>query len=90
MGGVSYNSDFPEDRRTGSVQYPGPGDGPLAPDGRCDLPCSDKDAFNLSVAYMPEETFDGVSPSLTQTQTGNIFMEQVNRDQLEPPLLIGC
>jgi long-chain fatty acid transport protein len=30
----------------------------------------------LAVAYMPKKTTDGTIPSITQSQTGNIFMEQ--------------
>lgn len=34
------------------------------------------DEFNLAFAYMPKETIDGTSPSITQTQTGSLYMEQ--------------
>ena len=34
------------------------------------------DEFNLSYTYMPKETIDGTSPSITQAQTGNIYMQQ--------------
>jgi long-chain fatty acid transport protein len=34
------------------------------------------DEFNLSLAYMPKNTIDGTSPSITQAQTGDIYMEQ--------------
>jgi long-chain fatty acid transport protein len=37
---------------------------------------SAKDEFNLSFAYMPKETVDGTSPSITGTQTGSLYMEQ--------------
>lgn len=37
---------------------------------------SAKDEFNLAFAYMPKETIDGTSPSITQTQTGSLYMEQ--------------
>jgi len=37
---------------------------------------SAKDEFNLSYTYMPKETLDGTSPSITQAQTGNIYMQQ--------------
>jgi long-chain fatty acid transport protein len=34
------------------------------------------DRMALAVAYMPKKTIDGTSPSITQSQTGNIFIEQ--------------
>lgn len=34
------------------------------------------DEFNLSYAYMPKETLDGTNPSITQSQTGSIYMQQ--------------
>lgn len=34
------------------------------------------DSFNLSLAYMPNAEFDGNNPSITGTQTYNLFMEQ--------------
>jgi long-chain fatty acid transport protein len=37
---------------------------------------NNKDTFDLAVAYMPKHTIDGESPSLTQAQTGSIYMEQ--------------
>jgi long-chain fatty acid transport protein len=37
---------------------------------------SAKDEFNLAYTYMPKETIDGTSPSITQAQTGNIYMQQ--------------
>jgi long-chain fatty acid transport protein len=37
---------------------------------------SSSDEFNLAFAYMPKETVDGSAPSITQTQTGSLYMEQ--------------
>jgi long-chain fatty acid transport protein len=77
MGGVSYNSDFLKTDAQALFNVLAPATVRWHLTAGATYRASDKDAFNLSVAYMPEETFDGVSPSLTQTQTGNIFMEQV-------------
>ena len=38
---------------------------------------SDSDAFNFAFAYMPKETLDGTSPSITQSQSGSIYMQQM-------------
>lgn len=37
---------------------------------------NDRNAINLSYAYMPEEELKGRSPNITQSQSGSIFMEQ--------------
>ena len=39
---------------------------------------SPKDEFNLAFAYMPKETVDGTSPTITSTQTGSLYMEQMD------------
>ncbi len=37
---------------------------------------SSNDQFNLAFTYMPKETINGSSPSITQAQTGSLYMEQ--------------
>ena len=37
----------------------------------------ERDALNLAFAYMPKAAVDGTSPSLTETQTGTIYMQQM-------------
>ncbi len=39
---------------------------------------SDADRFNVSFAYMPKEELSGTNPNITQSQTGSIFMEQMD------------
>jgi len=39
---------------------------------------NDADSFSFAFAYMPQEELDGSNPSITQSQTGSIFMEQMD------------
>jgi len=35
-----------------------------------------RNEFNLAFSYMPKETIDGTSPSITEAQSGSLYMEQ--------------
>lgn len=39
---------------------------------------SPKDQFSLSFEYMPKEEINGTSPSITQSQTGSLYMTQLD------------
>lgn len=78
FAGASYNTDFLKSNRQALFNI-------LAPATvRWHLTLggtyvhSATDEFNLSFAYMPKETVDGTSPEITGTQTGSIFMEQMD------------
>jgi long-chain fatty acid transport protein len=78
FGGVSYNSDFLKSDRQALFNI-------LAPATvRWHLTLggtyvhSANDEFNLSFSYMPKETVDGTSPSITGAQTGSLYMEQLD------------
>ena len=75
MGGVSYNTDFISGRQAlfnilapATVRW----HFTLGASYRH----SASDEFNIAFAYMPEEEISGTSSSITQAQTGNIYMEQ--------------
>jgi long-chain fatty acid transport protein len=76
MGGLSYNTDFlkTEKQSLFNVLAPATVRWHLAA-GLSYRPL-ETDSFDLSIAYMPEEVWDGTSPQLTQTQTGSLYMEQ--------------
>jgi long-chain fatty acid transport protein len=78
FGGVSYNTDFLKSNRQAlfNVLAPGTVRWHLTVGGTYVL--NPKNEFNLSFAYMPKETVDGTSPSITGTQTGSIYMEQMD------------
>jgi long-chain fatty acid transport protein len=75
LGGFSWASDFTTDRQAlfnilapATIKYHITAGASYRP--------NDKNEFNLALAYMPNENLKGTSPSITQTQTGEIFMEQ--------------
>jgi len=75
MGGVSYNTEFSEGRQAlFNVLAPATIRWHFTLGATYNH--SSTDAFNIALAYMPTEELDGTSPSITQTQTGSIFMEQ--------------
>jgi long-chain fatty acid transport protein len=75
MGGVSYNTEFSSGRQAlFNVLTPATVRWHITLGAT--YRHSDSDEFNLALAYMPKETVDGTSPSITQTQTGSIYMEQ--------------
>ncbi len=78
FGGVSYNSDFLKSNRQAlfNVLAPATVRWHLTVGGT--YVHSPTDEFNLSFAYMPKETVDGTSPAITGTQTGSLYMEQMD------------
>ena len=75
LGGVSYNTEFSSGRQAlfnilspATIRW----HFTLGASYRH----SASDAFNISLAYMPEEEISGTSASITQAQTGSIYMEQ--------------
>ncbi len=78
FGGVSYNTDFLKTDRQALFNVLAPATIRWHLTLGATYRHSDKDSFNLSFAYMPKETVDGTSPSLTQTQTGSIYMQQMD------------
>jgi long-chain fatty acid transport protein len=77
MGGVSYNTEFSSGRQAlFNVLAPATIRWHLT--AGATYRHSDSDAFNLAFSYMPKETLDGTSPSITQTQSGSIYMEQMD------------
>ena len=78
FGGVSYNTDFLKTSRQALFNILAPATIRWHLTLGATYRHSDKDSFNLSFAYMPKETVSGTSPSLTQTQTGSIYMQQMD------------
>jgi long-chain fatty acid transport protein len=78
FGGVSYNTDFLKSDRQAlfNVLAPATVRWHLALGGT--YVHSAKDEFNLAFSYMPKETVDGTSPDITGTQTGSLYMEQMD------------
>lgn len=77
MGGVSYASEFLNNDTQGLFNILAPATVQWTLTAGATYRHSVKDAFNLSFAYMPRGTFDGTSPTLTQTQSGSLYMEQM-------------
>jgi long-chain fatty acid transport protein len=77
MGGVSYNTDFASGRQALFNIL-----APATPRWHLTLGASyrftDRDEFALAFSYMPEEELSGTSPSITQSQSGSIYMEQMD------------
>jgi long-chain fatty acid transport protein len=75
MGGVSYNTEFSSGRQAlFNVLAPATVRWHLTLGATYRHSASDE--FNIAFAYMPEEELDGTSPSITQSQSGSIYMEQ--------------
>lgn len=77
MAGVSYNTDFLKTDRQGLFNILAPATIRWHLTLGAAYQVTKSDEFAISFAYMPKETFDGTSPSLTQTQTGSLYMEQM-------------
>lgn len=77
LAGVGYNSDFLKSDRQGLFNILAPATTRWHLTLGAAYQATKSDEFSLSLAYMPKETFDGTSPTLTQTQTGSLYMEQV-------------
>ena len=78
MGGVSYNSDVLKTNRQALFNILSPATIRWHLTLGATYRTSDKNAFNLSFAYMPKATINGTSPSLTQAQSGSLYMEQMD------------
>lgn len=77
MGGVSYNSEFSTGRQAlFNVLAPATIRWHLTLGAA--YRATDRDEFALAFSYMPEEELSGTSPSITQSQTGSIYMEQMD------------
>jgi long-chain fatty acid transport protein len=77
MAGVSYNSDFLSTDRQGLFNVLAPATVRWHLTLGAAYQVTKSDELSVSFAYMPKATFDGTSPSLTQTQTGSLYMEQI-------------
>lgn len=77
MAGVSYNTDFLKTDRQGLFNILAPATIRWHLTLGAAYQATKTDEFAISFAYMPKETFDGTSPSLTQVQTGSLYMEQM-------------
>jgi long-chain fatty acid transport protein len=76
LGGVSYNTEFSSGRQAlFNVLTPATIRWHLTLGAAYQV--TDRDEIALAFAYMPEEELSGTSPSITQTQTGAIYMEQM-------------
>ncbi len=76
MGGVSYNTDFLKTDRQGLFNILAPATIRWHWTLGAAYRLSKTDELAVAFAYMPKATFDGTSPTLTQTQTGSLYMEQ--------------
>lgn len=76
MAGVSYNTDFLKTDRQGLFNVLSPATVRWHLTLGAAYQATKTDELSLSLAYMPKETFDGTSPTLTQTQSGSLYMEQ--------------
>jgi len=79
MGGVGYNTEFSSGRQAlFNILAPATIRWHLTLGATYHHSASD--AFNFAFAYMPKEELSGTSPSITQAQTGSIYMEQMEFD----------
>jgi long-chain fatty acid transport protein len=78
LGGVSYNTEVFRTDAQGLFNVLAPATVRWHVTAGATYRLNDKDALNFAFSYMPKETFDGTSPQLVQTQTGNLYMEQMD------------
>jgi long-chain fatty acid transport protein len=76
LAGVSYNTDFLKTDRQSLFNILAPATVRWHLTLGASYRATEADEFAISFAYMPEETYEGTSPTLTQTQTGSLYMEQ--------------
>ncbi|TVQ87191.1 MAG: hydrocarbon degradation protein [Chromatiaceae bacterium] len=76
FGGVSYNSELLKSRQQALFNVLTPATIRWHITAGASVAATPRDRINLSLAYMPMERIDGSSPSITQTQTGSLYMEQ--------------
>ncbi|MFD2110811.1 OmpP1/FadL family transporter [Thiorhodococcus fuscus] len=77
MAGVSYNTDFLRSDRQALFNILAPATVRWHLTAGAAYRVNERDEFSFSIAYMPKETLDGSSPTLTQNQTGSLYMEQL-------------
>lgn len=77
LGGISYNSDFLKTDQQALFNILTPATVRWHLTAGATYRHGPKDEISLSFAYMPKEEVDGTSPSITQTQTGSLYMEQM-------------
>ena len=78
FGGASWNTDFLKTNKQGLFNVLAPATVRWHVTAGASYRHNDKDSFNLAFSYMPKETWDGSSPQLTETQTGSLYMEQMD------------
>ncbi|UHD15585.1 OmpP1/FadL family transporter [Thiocapsa bogorovii] len=77
MAGVSYNTEFAPGRQAlFNILTPATVRWHLTVGAAYRF--TEKDEFAFSFSYMPEEEVNGTSPSITQGQTGSIYMQQMD------------
>lgn len=76
LAGVSYNTDFLRSNRQGLFNVLSPATVRWHWTAGAAYKATKTDEFSLALAYAPKSTFDGRSPTLTQTQSGSLYMEQ--------------
>jgi long-chain fatty acid transport protein len=76
FGGASYNSELLKSNQQSLFNVLTPATVRWHLTAGATYVHSPNDEFNLAVAFMPKETIDGTSPSITQTQTGSLYMQQ--------------
>jgi len=77
LAGVSYNTDFLKTNSQALFNILSPATIRWHLTLGASYRVSDKNAFNFAFAYMPKATVDGISPTLTQAQTGSLYMQQM-------------
>ncbi|WP_295541715.1 outer membrane protein transport protein [uncultured Thiohalocapsa sp.] len=78
FGGASYNTDFLKTDRESLFNVLAPATVRWHLTLGASYAHSANDEFNLAFSYMPKETVNGTSPSITPGQTGSIYMEQMD------------
>jgi len=77
MGGVSYNSDFATGRQA-LFNVLAPATIRWHWTAGASYMVTPVSKVNFAFSYMPKEELKGTSPSITQTQSGSIYMEQMD------------
>ncbi len=75
-GGVSYNSDPFKTDTQGLFNILAPAVVRWHVSVGATYAYSPKDEINIAFTYVPKETFDGTSPTITSAQSGSLYMEQ--------------
>lgn len=78
LGGFSINTDFLKTDNQALFNVLAPATIRWHLTAGVSYRATEKDSFNFAFAYMPKETIDGTSPELTQTQTGSLYMQQMD------------